>query len=213
MGTSQTALQTVSIGNLGITNIKGSAVNVSAILNTNTINSLDTALPSSLFANALTDVSIADGLTTGILSMGTLLQVGEINIGGSNQFGGSINIGREMLNGIIRIAASCINTSIYFGNDGNSGSVNCNTNTTLNLGPYAKTINIGTKQFLASDVINIGNGLQDHVNLRVNVLANQNIGSLNEISCSFIKKMALLFKHCLGIPTLMVGTGATSAAQ
>ena len=61
--------------------------------------------------------------------------------------------------------------------------------------------------------INIGNGLQDHVNLRVNVLANQNIGSLNEISCSFIKKMALLFKHCLGIPTLMVGTGATSAAH
>ena len=61
--------------------------------------------------------------------------------------------------------------------------------------------------------INIGDGLQDHVNLRVNVLANQNIGSLNEISCSFIKKMTLLFKHCFGIPTLMVGTGATSAAH
>lgn len=61
--------------------------------------------------------------------------------------------------------------------------------------------------------INIGNSIQDHVNLRVNILANQNIGSLNEISCSFIKKMTLLFKHCLGIPTLMVGTGATSAAH
>ena len=61
--------------------------------------------------------------------------------------------------------------------------------------------------------INVGNGLQDHVNLRVNILANQNVGTLNEISCSFIKKMALLFKHCLGIPTFMVGTGATSAAH
>jgi choline dehydrogenase len=61
--------------------------------------------------------------------------------------------------------------------------------------------------------INIGDGLQDHVNLRVNVLANRNVGSLNEISCSFIKKMTLVFKHCFGIPTLMLGTGATSAAH
>jgi choline dehydrogenase-like flavoprotein len=61
--------------------------------------------------------------------------------------------------------------------------------------------------------INVGNGLQDHVNLRVNVIANQNTGSLNEISCSFIQKIALLFKHCFGIPTLMVGTGATSAVH
>jgi choline dehydrogenase len=61
--------------------------------------------------------------------------------------------------------------------------------------------------------IDIGSGLQDHTNLRVNVIATRGFDSLNEISRSLTKKMLLLFRHCVGIPTLMVGTGATSAVH
>ena len=59
----------------------------------------------------------------------------------------------------------------------------------------------------------IGSEIQDHTNLRVNVITNKNIGSLNEISNNFYKKLSLLFRHLLGKPTLMKGTGATSAAH
>jgi choline dehydrogenase-like flavoprotein len=61
--------------------------------------------------------------------------------------------------------------------------------------------------------IDIGSGLQDHTNLRVNVITNRGFNSLNEISRSWAKKMLLLFRHCVGVPTLMVGTGATSAVH
>jgi choline dehydrogenase len=61
--------------------------------------------------------------------------------------------------------------------------------------------------------IDIGSGLQDHTNLRVNVITNRGFDSLNEISSSWTKKVLLLFRHCIGIPTLMVGTGATSAVH
>ena len=61
--------------------------------------------------------------------------------------------------------------------------------------------------------IDIGSGLQDHTNLRVNVITNRGFDSLNEISRSLTKKMLMLFRHCVGIPTLMVGTGATSAVH
>jgi choline dehydrogenase-like flavoprotein len=61
--------------------------------------------------------------------------------------------------------------------------------------------------------IDIGSGLQDHTNLRVSVITNRGFDSLNEISRSLTKKMLLLFRHCVGIPTLMVGTGATSAVH
>jgi len=60
---------------------------------------------------------------------------------------------------------------------------------------------------------NFGENIQDHSNLRVNVLTNTNIGSLNEISNSFIQKIYLLIKHYSGMPTLMKGTGATSAVH
>ncbi len=58
-----------------------------------------------------------------------------------------------------------------------------------------------------------GKGIQDHTNLRINVLTNKNIGSLNEISNSFYQKLTLLIKHFTGQPTLMKGTGATSAVH
>ncbi len=61
--------------------------------------------------------------------------------------------------------------------------------------------------------IDIGSGLQDHTNLRVNVITNRGFDSLNEISRSWTKKMVLLFQHFIGIPTMMVGTGATSAVH
>lgn len=61
--------------------------------------------------------------------------------------------------------------------------------------------------------LNIGSGIQDHANLRINVLTKNNIGSLNEISTNFFKKLALLIKHLLGKPTVLMGTGATSAAH
>tara|TARA_B110000008_G_scaffold265393_1_gene290508 strand:+ start:306 stop:1805 length:1500 start_codon:yes stop_codon:yes gene_type:complete len=56
----------------------------------------------------------------------------------------------------------------------------------------------------------IGKNIQDHTNLRVNVLTNKEIGSLNEISNSSYQKLSLLLKHYLGKHTLMKGTGASS---
>ena len=54
---------------------------------------------------------------------------------------------------------------------------------------------------------------QDHTNLRINVLTNKEIGSLNEISNSFYKKLLLFSKYLFGKSTLMKGTGATSAVH
>lgn len=61
--------------------------------------------------------------------------------------------------------------------------------------------------------LDIGCEVRDHTNLRVNVITNKEIGSLNEISRSVWKKWSMLVKHLLGIPTLMVGTGATSGVH
>lgn len=65
---------------------------------------------------------------------------------------------------------------------------------------------------LKFDNLRIGEDLQDHTNLRVNVLATRPLGSLNETYASLQKKLALGFKHIMGKPTVMRGTGATSAA-
>jgi choline dehydrogenase-like flavoprotein len=62
------------------------------------------------------------------------------------------------------------------------------------------------------DNLNIGESIQDHTNIRVNVFANKEIGSLNEIYDSFYKKLSLGLKHFAGRSTVMRGTGATSAA-
>ena len=59
----------------------------------------------------------------------------------------------------------------------------------------------------------VGRGIQDHTNLRVNVFTNNKFDSLNEISNSFYKKIWLLIRHFFGKPTLLKGTGATSAAH
>jgi choline dehydrogenase-like flavoprotein len=61
--------------------------------------------------------------------------------------------------------------------------------------------------------IEVGTEIQDHTNLRINILTNKKIGSFNEISSSFYLKFLLLFKHFFGITTLLRGTGATSAAH
>lgn len=61
--------------------------------------------------------------------------------------------------------------------------------------------------------IEVGKGIQDHTNLRINILTNKKIGSFNEISGSIYLKFLLLFKHFFGITTLLRGTGATSAAH
>jgi choline dehydrogenase-like flavoprotein len=61
--------------------------------------------------------------------------------------------------------------------------------------------------------LDIGKNIQDHTNLRINILTNKNINSLNEISNSFFKKLSLVFRHFTGVPTLMRGTGATTAAH
>lgn len=61
--------------------------------------------------------------------------------------------------------------------------------------------------------LGIGREVQDHTNLRVNVLTNVEIGSLNEVYGSLRKKWSMVLKHLLGRPTLMVGTGATSAVH
>ena len=59
----------------------------------------------------------------------------------------------------------------------------------------------------------IGTDIQDHTNLRINVITNKNIGSLNEIYYSSYRKILLMFRHIFGKSTLMTGTGATSAAH
>jgi choline dehydrogenase-like flavoprotein len=59
----------------------------------------------------------------------------------------------------------------------------------------------------------IGTDIQDHTNLRINVITNKNIGSLNEIYYSFYRKLLLMLEHLLGKSTLMAGSGATSAAH
>ena len=61
--------------------------------------------------------------------------------------------------------------------------------------------------------LNVGCEVQDHTNLRVNVTTRKEIGSLNELEKSFSKKLSMMIKHCLGTPTLMVGTGATSGTH
>lgn len=61
--------------------------------------------------------------------------------------------------------------------------------------------------------LNAGVGVKDHTNLRVNVLSSKKINSLNEIGPKFLKKIELILKHFLGIKTLMMGTGASSAAH
>ncbi len=61
--------------------------------------------------------------------------------------------------------------------------------------------------------LEVGSGVQDHTNLRVNVLTKSEIGSLNEVSRSFRKKLSMMVGHFLGKLTLMVGTGATSGVH
>lgn len=61
--------------------------------------------------------------------------------------------------------------------------------------------------------LDVGYGVQDHVNIRVNVITKKEIGSLNEIEKSLFKKLSIFICHCLGKPTLMVGTGATSGTH
>lgn len=59
----------------------------------------------------------------------------------------------------------------------------------------------------------VGSGIKDHTNLRVNVQVKNNVGSLNEIDSSLFHKVKLLLKHALGLWTLMKGTGATASAN
>lgn len=61
--------------------------------------------------------------------------------------------------------------------------------------------------------LEFGKEIQDHTNLRINILTNKKVGSLNEISSSFLQELSLLIKHFTGQPTLMRGTGATSAVH
>jgi choline dehydrogenase-like flavoprotein len=84
---------------------------------------------------------------------------------------------------------------------------------------------IGTNQLLlcpALRVINkekikldldVGKGIKDHVNLRINVKSNIKIQSLNIINKNIIKKFLIFIKHILGFDTLLLGTGATSSAN
>ena len=59
----------------------------------------------------------------------------------------------------------------------------------------------------------IGLGIKDHTNLRVNVFTKEKFGSLNEISNNYLKRFGLLMRHFFGQASLMQGTGATSAVH
>ena len=60
--------------------------------------------------------------------------------------------------------------------------------------------------------LSVGEVIQDHTNIRVNVFANREINSLNEVYDNLYKKIVLGLKHFAGQATVMRGTGATSAA-
>ena len=84
---------------------------------------------------------------------------------------------------------------------------------------------IGTNELLMKAAFNISSGLlidlgltagvgiADHANLRVDVQSSMPMGSLNEISSSLLLKARLFLEHLCGKPTLMRGTGATSAVN
>jgi hypothetical protein len=82
---------------------------------------------------------------------------------------------------------------------------------------------IGTNMLMLEEIKNgyislehmetIGKNIQDHVNLRVNVVTNRKIGSFNEIERSFVEKMKIFFSHILHMPNLLMGTGATTGIQ
>lgn len=59
----------------------------------------------------------------------------------------------------------------------------------------------------------IGSNVQDHTNLRINVLTDLKVDSLNTVANSAVRKLKLIASHLLGRSTCMSGTGATSAAQ
>ncbi|MDB0049879.1 GMC oxidoreductase [Pseudomonadales bacterium] len=84
---------------------------------------------------------------------------------------------------------------------------------------------IGTNELLMKKALNVssgllvdlrlaaGTGIADHANLRVDVQSARPLASLNEISSSLFLKARLFIEHLFGKPTLMRGTGATSAAN
>ena len=59
----------------------------------------------------------------------------------------------------------------------------------------------------------VGRDIQDHTNLRVNVVANSLPNSLNLVSQNLLQKILLIMKHFFGAQTLMRGTGASSAVH
>lgn len=59
----------------------------------------------------------------------------------------------------------------------------------------------------------VGKGIKDHVNLRINVNSDERIESLNIINSSLNQKVWMMFKHLIGLGTLLSGTGATSSAN
>lgn len=58
-----------------------------------------------------------------------------------------------------------------------------------------------------------GHNIKDHTNLRVNVESKIPFGSLNEINSSWSNKAYVFLRHIFGSRTVMMGTGATSAAH
>lgn len=57
----------------------------------------------------------------------------------------------------------------------------------------------------------LGEGLADHINFRINIKSKKPYGSINEVWKSKIKKSQLSLRHLCGFKTIMSGTGATSA--
>lgn len=58
-----------------------------------------------------------------------------------------------------------------------------------------------------------GEKIRDHTNLRVNVICNQKINSLNEINSDFYLKFKIFLQFMMGKANIMSGTGARSAAH
>ena len=121
------------------------------------------------------NVQIANVSYSGALHLGT-----NPSITGTTQTvnvnGAQLNLGNNVTAGL-NIGTEMTTSDLFMGNDYIfTGSINLKTLGNLELGPYAKTINIGTNQLLATDRINIGNNLTGSAGMNINSKGTINMG-------------------------------------
>ena len=121
------------------------------------------------------NVQIANVSYSGALHLGTNPSITDttqiVNVNGA-----ILNLGNNVTAGL-NIGTEMTTSDLFMGNDSIfTGSINLNTLGILELGPYAKTINIGTNQLLATDRINIGNSTTGSASMNISSKGTINMG-------------------------------------